>query len=206
MYLKNWRNIKMQKPNGYETAATYGNFTPLELGGHVCKVMSVEETKSSKGKDMLKISLDIAEGPQKGYYADQFRNSTFENKKWGCIVYQLVNDNDGNTNKGLKTFLTSVEESNLGFKTVWGDTFCQSLKGKLVGGIFGREQYENRDGDLKWSTKCSQFRSVETIKKGVEIPKDKLLTDGADELAKNAKKSGVDFYEVNPDEKMPWDE
>jgi len=169
----------MNEPKGYKEAQAYGDYTPLELGGHVCKIMSVEETTSSTDKEMLKISLDIAEGPQKGYYSEQYRTSTFENKKWGCIVYQLAYDNEGNTNKGLKTFITSVEESNAGYKVVWGNTFCQSLKNKLVGGIFGREQYKNRDGDLKWPTKCSQFRSVETINKGVEIPEDKPLKGAA---------------------------
>ena len=42
-------------------------------------------------------------------------------------------------------------------------------------GVFGREQYINQNGELKWSTKCVQFRDVETIRKGVEVPDDKYL-------------------------------
>lgn len=193
----------MQKPNGYDEAQVYGDFTPLELGGHICKIMSVEEMTSRSGKEMLKISLDIAEGPQKDYYSEQYRNSTFENKKWGCIVYQLTCNDEGNTSKGLKTFLTSVEESNTGYKVIWGDKFCQSLKGKLVGGVFGREQYKNRNGEFKWSTKCSQFRSIETIKKGVEVPKDKFLKGNTNQEGSSSDNS--DFVEIGgEDSDLPF--
>jgi hypothetical protein len=202
----------MQKPNGYEAAKAYGDFTPLKLGGHVCKIMGIEETQSTSGKDMLKINLDIAEGEQKGYFADQYKNSTFDNKKWGCIVYQLVYDADGNTNRGLKTFLDSVESSNAGYKVQWGNNFCQSLKGKLVGGVFGREQYLNRNDELKWSTKCVQFRNVETIRKGVEVPEDKYL-DSMSELTDKARQGGVnvhnsndnkDYVEIDSDSDLPF--
>lgn len=167
----------MKKPNNYETTQAYGDFTPLELGGHICKIMKVEETKSKAGNDMIIISLDIAEGDQKDYFSKQYKADTRENKKWGCIVYQLVEDKDGNTHKGFKTFIKSVEKSNKGFDSdsIWNDDFAGYFKNKLVGGVFGREQYINQNGELKWSTKCVQFRDVETIRKGVEVPEDKYL-------------------------------
>lgn len=62
----------MKKPNNYETTQAYGDFTPLELGGHICKIMKVEETKSKAGNDMIIISLDIAEGDQKDYFSKQY--------------------------------------------------------------------------------------------------------------------------------------
>lgn len=168
----------MQKPKNYDTVTGYGEFEPLELGGHICKIMKVEETKSSTGKDMLKISIDIAEGRQKDYYAKQYKADTRNPKKWGCIVYQLVEDSDGNTNRGLKTFIESVAKSNAGFNPdeIWNDKFGEYFKGKLIGGVFGREQFKTQDGKLKWSTKCINFRDVETIKKGVPVPEDKYLS------------------------------
>ena len=167
----------MQKPKNYDTVTEYGEFEPLELGGHICKIMNVEETKSSTGKDMLKISLDIAEGKQKDYYSKQYKADTRNPKKWGCIVYQLVEDNDGNTSRGLKTFIKAVAKSNPNFKEdeIWNDKFGEYFKGKLIGGVFGREQFKTQDGKLKWSTKCVNFRDVETIKRGVSVPEDKYL-------------------------------
>ena len=166
----------MIKPADYDRVTAYGEFTPLELGGHICQIMSVEETTSSTGKDMLIISLDTApQDKQPGYYMDQWKNDDRPDKKWGCRVFQLVLDKDGNTNRGLKTFITAVEKSNPGFQVQWGDGFSSCFKGRLVGGVFGREQYQNSYGDLKWSTKCVQFRSVEAIQKGVDVPEDRYL-------------------------------
>ena len=167
----------MKRPNNWENTQAYGDFEPLELGGHICKIMKIEETQSRNGKDMIMIYLDIAEGEQKGYYTEQYRNDNRPNKKWGCIVYQLLEDNYGNTNRGFKTFINAVEKSNSGFdqNAIWDEHFCDYFKNKLIGGIFGREQYENDKGDLKWSTKCVQFRDIETIRNGVPIPADKYL-------------------------------
>lgn len=166
----------MLKPNDYDRVSAYGDFTPLELGGHICQIMSVEETESSTGKDMLIISLDTApQDKQPGYYMEQWKNDDRPDKKWGCRVFQLVMDKDGNTNRGLKTFITSVEKSNPGFQVQWGDGFSACFKNRMVGGVFGREQYQNSHGDLKWSTKCVQFRSVEAVQKGVDVPEDRYL-------------------------------
>ena len=169
----------MVKPSNYDNVQEYGEFKPLELGGHICRIMSVEETKSSTGKDMLKIFLDIAEGEQANYYAEQYKADSRADKKWGCIVYQLTEDKDGNTNRGLKTFITSVEKSNKGFTVAWGDNFTACLKGKVIGGVFGREQYQNSKGELKFITKCVSFRSVDTVRAGVDVPADKLLQGAA---------------------------
>lgn len=189
----------MKKPNNWENTQAYGEFEPLELGGHICKIMQVEETVSRNGKDMLVISLDIAEGPQKDYYAEQYRKNFKPDKKWGCVVYQLIEDADGNANRGFKTFVEAVGKSNPKFEEsrIWDtDDINPFFKGLLVGGVFGREQYKNQDGNLKWSIKCMQFRSVEDIKKGVEIPEDRYL--------KEEQKSGAfninEFEEFNEDE------
>lgn len=165
----------MQKPHDFETAQGYTDFEALELGGHICRIMSLEEVKSSLGKDMIKVSLDIAEGKQANYYSNQYKNNTKADKKWGCIVYQLVLDAEGNTNKGFKTFIDAVEKSNTGFVTQWGANFGDQFKGKLIGGVFGREQYKNANQELKFATKCMSFKTVEQIRKGVPVPKDKLL-------------------------------
>lgn len=166
----------MIKPKDFDNVSAYGEFKPLELGGHICRIMGVEETKSSTGKDMIVISLDTApQDKQPGYYTEQYRSDDRPDKKWGCRVFQLVLDKDGNTNRGFKTFITAVEKSNPGFQVQWGDGFAACFKNRSIGGVFGREQYMNSVGELKWSTKCVQFRSVEAIQQGVEVPKDRYL-------------------------------
>lgn len=190
----------MKRPNNWENTQAYGDFEPLELGGHICVIKKVIETKSSTNKDMLMIYLDIAEGEQKGYYQNQFKKDPREDKKWGCIVYQLVEDDEGNTNRGLKTFINAVEKSNTGFNQneIWNDNFEEYFKDKLIGGIFGREQYKNKTGELKWSTKCMSFRDTETIRKGVPIPEDKYLK------AAPRNNTREEFEEVIDDDDLPF--
>lgn len=166
----------MNKPKGYDETQSYTESRILPAGGYICKVMGVKESKSRNGKEMLEISLDIDDGEYKGYYADKYKNDTRKEKKWGCVVYQLTEDENGNCNRGLKTFLTSIEESNSGFSLVWGDKFCDSLKNKKVGGVFRREEFKTDKGTA-FFTKCISFRSIQTIKDGIEVPADKLLEE-----------------------------
>lgn len=167
----------MKKPNNYDTTQAQGTFEPLKLGGHVCKIIKLEETKSSTGKDMLKIAIDIAEGEQTGYFKNQFDNDNRSEKKWpnGGMVYVMVEDKEGNCNQAFKTFCDSVEKSNGGFAIKWGEDFATQFKGKLIGGVFGREEYKNNNNELKFATKCRYFCTVDKARKGIEAPKDKLL-------------------------------
>lgn len=170
----------MIKPNDFETVQGFTGFEPLEAGGHICRIMNVEETKTKNGgKDMIVIYLDTDKSDkQPNYYSEAYRNDNRNPKKWNnnAICRQLVLDADGFTNRGFKSFIDCVEGSNQGFKVVWGEKFCECLKGKLVGGIFGREEYLNDNtGETKFATKFQNFRTVDMIKKGVEVPKDKLL-------------------------------
>ena len=164
----------MKKPNGFDAAQGLTDFVPLTLGGHVCKIMSVEEKKTSTGKDMLVVSLDIAEGEQKGYYTEQYKNDKRDPKKWGCIVYVVVEDKGGNTSRAFKQFIEAFEVSNK-VTTSWGENFEAQFKGKLIGGVFGREQYQNNNGELKFITKCRWFDTIDKVRKGIDAPKDKLL-------------------------------
>lgn len=170
----------MQKPQDFDAVTPFGDFVPLPAGGYVCRIMGVEETTSKAGAPMIKISVDIAEGQFKDYFATQYRTNTKVDKKWSynAIVNQLVYDTNGanTTNRGFKTFITSVCESNQGFNVAWGDGFAACFKNKLIGVLFGREEYLGTDGKSHWSTKALNFRSVKTIREGgFEIPADKPL-------------------------------
>lgn len=171
----------MEMPKNYETVQAYGEYTPLELGGHIMKIVKVVETTSKNGNDMVEIWLDTDKSDkQPQYFKTLYDNDNRPNKKWRCIYRQLVNDvQTGDTNAGFKTFITAVEKSNSsGFKVLWGAKFCECFKGKLVGGVFGREQFINDKGKAVFATKCVFLRSVAAINEGVPIPEDKLL-DGS---------------------------
>lgn len=164
----------MQKPSNYDATQAPGEFNPIKPGGYACKIMQVEEMKSKSGLDMLKISIDVADGEFKDYYAKQYKTDTRNPKKWSGVMYLVVDASQEYGTKNLKGFVTSVEKSNQGFQVQWGDKFCTSLKGKLVGVLFRKEQYVNTMNEKKWITKPFQFRSVEGAL-SADIPEDKPL-------------------------------
>lgn len=155
----------MLKPNNYENTPVAGEFTPIELGGHVLVIKEVLEMTSSNGKPMIKVSFDTADNDkQPHYFADLYRNDTRNEKKWpanGC-TYMLTEDEKGNCSKNFKTFISAVEKSNAGFEVQWGASFGACFKNKLVGGVFGivNDFYDNKaikKRQLRW------FRSAETV-------------------------------------------
>lgn len=164
----------MKKLDGYDEAqALTGEFETLEAGGYICKIIDAKEAKSSTNKDMLVIAFDIIEGEHKDYFKRRFDADTRVDKKWPTngIYRQML---EGEKSAGfLKGLMTSLEASNPKFKWDWDET---KLKGLQFGGIFGREQYEGTDGNLKFATKLQYVRSVEKIKNNdFEVPADKLL-------------------------------
>lgn len=141
----------MQKPNNYDQTPAGGDFTPVELGGHKIIIKQVSETKSKNGKDMIVVLFDFAsDDVQPGYFEEQFKNDIRPDKKWPnqATQYIMVLDNEGNTNRSLKTFCTCVEHSNTGFTTQWGDNWGAQFKNKKIGGVFG-EQKDYYDGKEK---------------------------------------------------------
>ena len=170
----------MLMPKDFKEVQGYTGFETLNAGGHICKIMKVEETKTKNGgKDMIVVYLDTDKtDSQPEFYSNQFKNNTNPDKKWSnnAISRVLVFDAEGNTNRSFKTFIECVESSNAGFNVVWGDKFCDCLKGKLVGGVFGREEYLDRNtGESRFAVRFQNFRTVDQIKNGVTAPKDKLL-------------------------------
>lgn len=161
----------MLKPNNYENTPVAGEFTPIELGGHVLVIKEVLELTSRTGKPMIKISFDTAGyDKQPHYFADLYKNDTRDEKKWPAngSLYMLTEDEDRNCSKNFKTFIASVEKSNPGFVVQWGPSFGPCFKDKLVGGVFGivNDYYNGKTIKkrlLRW------FRSIENVNEA-EIP------------------------------------
>ena len=174
----------MKKPNNYDNTQGFTGFEKLQAGGHICSIMNVEETTSRAGKDMIVMYLDTDKtDSQPNYYSTAFKNDKRENRKWNnnAIVRQLVLDADGNTNRGFKTFIEMVKKCNPGFNenALWGnEPINKYLKGKLVGALFGEEEYLNSYGESKFAWKFQAFRTLEEVKKGIDAPERKMLNPG----------------------------
>lgn len=201
----------MEKPNNYDNTQASGEFTPIELGGHIMVLKEVLETQTKTGRNMIKISFDFAnDDAQPGYFERLFRNDIRPDKKWpfAGTHWILTEDNDGNCSRQFKTFTTSVEKSNAGFQVVWGDKFAQCLKGKKVGGVFGIENdyYEGRSVQRR---KLRWFRSTEGVKDAdipgeIETDEYKLHFGGTAALP-SADSDGLMDIPEGIDEKLPFD-
>lgn len=162
----------MQKPNNFDNTRPAGEFTPVELGGHYMIIKQVKEMQTQAGQPMIVVYFDFAQNDkQAGYFAEKFKNDIRPEKKWpnNGTEYIMVNDQDGNCSRNFKGFCSSVEKSNPGFQTQWGDGFADCFKNKMVGGVFGEvtdfyNEKEFTKHELRW------FRSVDKIA-DAEIPK-----------------------------------
>lgn len=190
----------MEKPNNYDNVQT-GEFVPAMTGGHHIIIKGVKETKTKTGKDMIVVAFDFAKNDrQPGYFSELFEKDIRPDKKWpySGTQYIVVTDKDGNTSKSFKSFITSVENSNKGFKAAWGDIFCDQFKNKLVGGVYGIVESEyngerKKRSQLRWFCEDSKADSQTT-------PEPKLMPNN------NVTQSADGFLNVpsGTDEEVPF--
>jgi hypothetical protein len=173
------------------------DFERLELGGHKGIIKNVSEyTSQISGNTSLKVEVDTdSTDKQPGYFQKQYDNDTRSDKKWstGATKYVSLKE-DENCVKMLKSFITSVENSNPSFTYDWNKDIDQ-LKGKKVGLVFGLEEYQNQEGKLKTATKLNQFRSLNKVDH-VSIPKVRLVSGAYmdyDDYIEEAKESSNPF-------------
>ena len=157
----------MELPKDYEeTEGITGDYEILEAGGYICKIVGAKADKSQAGNEMLVLALDIAEGEHKGYFQRKFEDAKKQNKDVNKQVKWP-------SNKFFKGFGTIIEESNSGYKWTGNE---ESLKDKVLGCIFGEEEYEKMDGSIGTAVKVKFIRSVKSIEEGkYKVPERKKL-------------------------------
>ena len=155
--------MEFNKPAGYDEVQAGGDYTPIELGGHKIIIKAIEEATASTGTKYLKVSFDTAsDDKQPNYFADQYKNDTRDQKKWGGVATVFPTDKEGRTSKTFKQFCTSIERSN-NSQIQWGAGFEASIVGKKIGGVFGEEEYMNGNGDIKVAHKLFWWGSVDNM-------------------------------------------
>ena len=155
--------ILTNKPANWETTPEMtGEFLTLPAGGYVCKIVNAEESETSTGKECLILRIDISEGEYQNFFTNQYQNDTRQTPLWpnGGIYRQIT---EGSSLGFFKGMISAIEKSNKGYKWDWNP---ESLKNKLVGIIFQKEEYLGNDGTYKWSTKPRFVRTVDKILSG----------------------------------------
>lgn len=170
----------IKKFSDYDSIQIYEGGASIEPGGYELQIIGAKVEKFDSC-EILKVAFDIINNEQyAGFYSTRFKAAKATNKdaKWSGIFDVFIpkddgSEKDGYTKTAFKRFITSVERSNEGYVWDWNEL---SLKGKMFGGVFGREEFKTKDGDYKFATKCRFPRSIESIRTGnFTIPDDKLL-------------------------------
>ena len=160
----------MKKISGYDKIQESGSFKKLPVGGYVVKILSAIDVPE---KEYLRLSFDIAEGPNKGFFAEEYKNNTREDKKWPNAG-TFVRSYKEKALPMMKGFTTAVEKSNKNYTWNFDES---TLKGKLVGLVIGEEEFVNSSGKMRTRTYVNAIRSVDVIREGkFEVPELKKLS------------------------------
>lgn len=97
----------MKAFNGYEPKRSYVR-EQLPAGGYVVKIMDVKLVHNDWG-DILLLSFDVEEGDKKGFFRDDYRGQTYEDKKWrGTYRLRIPADDGSDKDAWRKTPLTTL--------------------------------------------------------------------------------------------------
>ena len=193
----------IQKPSDWDSAQAYtGEGQRITPGGHVCRIMGMRQEMSKNNKPMLIVAFDICEGSElDGIYKRQheMKKKFDAAAKWqGVIRYMLYGKDGVSTNGFFKGFITAVEESNPGWVWNWDE---KSVAGKMVGMVFGEEEYRKQDGSIGSGVKAQQARSVQAIRDGVAVPEKETLKDEPQGYAPFDPNAGLSQVK----DKLPWE-
>lgn len=150
------------------------DFKGLPIGAYECVIKDARLNHNEEtGKNTLKISIDIASGEYKDYFLKAYETDTRVDRKWNnnAIRYLAY---EGDNVSYFKGFITTIENSNVGYTWDWDET---KLKGKKVCGVFQYEEYEKQDGTRGIKVRLSKFRSLDKLK-DIEVSDSIKMLDG----------------------------
>ena len=139
-------------------------FKTLPAGGSVCGILAVEDVPMNEatGKgDYWKIKFDIIEGEYKNW---------FEGVEARCGFWfgEYIQSYKTKSTGFFKTLITSLENSNDGYKWDWDE---RRVSGKKVGLTIGEKEFTNKNGYLSIKSYVDKARSIDMIRKGeFDIP------------------------------------
>lgn len=193
----------MKTLTGYENARVItSERKQLPRGGYIVKIMDCSEVTGNKnGKEYsyLDFSFDVADGEYKGHFTAIYQASSDENKKWKGTHRQFIpQESDTYYEDNLarfKTMIVNFEESNPGYHWNWNE---KTLKGKLIGIVYGEEEFLTNNGEVITITKPRYFTGIDSIRNGTfKIPQLKKLPE--------PQMSFGNFTPAPEDEKLPWE-
>ena len=178
------------------------DFRGLPIGAYECVIKDARLNHNEEtGKNTLKISIDIASGEYKDYFLKAYETDTRIDRKWNNNAVRYI-AYEGDNVAFFKGFITTIENSNIGYKWNWEES---TLKGKKVCGVFQYEEYEKQDGTRGIKVRLNKFRSLDKLK-DIEVSDSIKMLDGSyvsyDDYMERKEDKFADFkdcVEINPD-------
>ncbi len=189
----------MQPINGWDNIEEAGSFEKIELGGHICVIVDARIEPTRSGNEMLVISYDFAvNDKQPGYFRnlldqDRKRNPQAKWRESGRIRQGFGTEQ---SNPFFKRLINRIVESNPGYQWDWNE---YGLKGKMFGGVFGHEEYENDKGEIKQAIKCMSVQNLEGIFEAA-IPEDKPLSKKEPKATATSATQGNTYLSIDDDD------
>jgi hypothetical protein len=156
----------------------------------------------------LVLAVDVHEGEYKGFFDNDFKNNTNEDRKWRG-TYRINVPNEGSQyfasqQKSFNNLIACLEESNSGYHWDWDET---KLKGKLLGGLWRNKEWE-MDGRTGWTTECCSVTDIASIREGnFKLPEDKPLANRPAEnnsIFAAMQASGIDIVADDKEDDLPF--
>ena len=180
----------MKPINNYDSIKEAGGeIENLPAGGYVCRIEKcVEKPNRNNNGSHLEIMFDIVEGEYKGWFADDWKNQTREDKYWHGIIRQNIPDETSpkyDMQCGFfKRFTNNIETSNPGYHWDWNEA---GLKGKMIGVVFGEVERESQRGTRYMTTQADSIVSVDAVRsEKYKLPAPKMLAPATAAPAFNA--------------------
>lgn len=167
----------MERINNWNEVEAKGmdDFRGLPIGAYECVIKDARINHNEQsGKDTFKVSVDIASEEYKDYFQKMYEADTRIDRKWNNNAVRYLAFTGDNV-AYFKGFITTVENSNVGYTWDWDET---KLKGKKVCGVFQYEEYEKQDGTKGVKVRLSKFRSLEKMK-DIEVSDSVKLLNGS---------------------------
>lgn len=140
-----WRNVRPSS-----------DFTPLEPGGYVARIISAEDVTD---RSFLKISFDITEGDYTDYFRERFYRFGGNWPNSG-MLYRSYKQSALSM---FKRFINCIEQSNPGFLWEWRE---DALAGTAFGVVIAEDSYTDGQGIMRQTLKAKEVYTIEQIHKG----------------------------------------
>lgn len=191
------------KLNGFKTQRKFTGSKKLPVGGYVLKIMNTKDVTDENGRTRyIEVSFDVAEGDLAGFFADNYKNNTNEDKRWKgkAKIWYPKDDDDSKGLASLSDIIACFEDSNKNYHWDWDE---KKLVGKLVGGIF-RTTHTMIDGKQISYTEFAWFTDADSIRNNnFTIPND-YYKNGASASGGNTNTSSFTDIPSGEEEGLPF--